>query len=105
MNLQPVIGIVTQAVDQSMIDYDPTFADYSSYIMADYAQFMEGSGARVVPILDTETDEVTLKKLKQLNGVLFPGGAGDVEYKAKAEFIYKMMEHPLKYFLKTTTIR
>ena len=59
-----MIGIVTQAVDQSMIDYDPQFADYRSYIMADYAQFMEGSGARVVPILDTETDDVTLQKLK-----------------------------------------
>ena len=31
--------------------------------MADYAQFMEGSGARVIPIVDTETDEVTLNKL------------------------------------------
>ena len=45
---------------------------------------MEGSGARVVPILDTETDEVTLDKLLRLNGVLFPGGAGDDQYKAKA---------------------
>lgn len=57
--------------------------------MADYAQFMEGSGARVIPIVDTETDEVTLNKLSLLNGVLFPGGAGNDEYKAKAEFIYK----------------
>ena len=72
-----------------MIDYNPKFAEYNSYIMADYAQFMEGSGARVVPILDTETDEVTLNKLLRLNGVLFPGGAGDDQYKAKAEFIYK----------------
>ena len=72
-----------------MIDYDPKFADYKSYIMADYAQFMEGSGARVIPILDTESEEETLKKLSLVNGVLFPGGAGDDQYKAKAEFIYK----------------
>ena len=50
---------------------------------------MEGSGARVVPILDTETDDETLYKLLRLNGVLFPGGAGDDQYKAKAEYIYR----------------
>ena len=68
---------MTQAVDYSLIDANPKFADYSSYIMADYAQFMEGSGARVIPIVDTETDADTLAKLSKINGVLFPGGAGD----------------------------
>ena len=57
--------------------------------MADYAQFLEGSGARVVPIIDTESDEQTLEKLSKLNGVLFPGGAPGKNYKSKAEFIYK----------------
>ena len=72
-----------------LTDHDPKFADYTSYIMADYAQFLEGSGARVVPIVDTETDEETLKKLSQLNGVLLPGGAPGKSYKAKAKFVYE----------------
>ena len=58
-------------------------------MMADYAQYIEGSGARVVPIVDTESDEETLRKLAGLNGVLFPGGAGDGQYEAKARFIYE----------------
>ena len=88
-NEQPIIGIVTQAVDDSLVKANPKFADYQSYMMADYVQFMEGSGARVIPILDTELDAETLDKLGKINGVLFPGGAGDEQYKLKAQFIYK----------------
>ena len=58
-------------------------------MMADYAQFVEGSGARVIPILDTESDADTLDKLGKINGVLLPGGAGDGEYEAKARYIYE----------------
>ena len=57
--------------------------------MADYIEFIEGSGARVIPIVDTETVEDTLNKLGKINGVLFPGGAGDSQYEAKARFIYE----------------
>ena len=43
----------------------------------------------MIPIRDTETDADTLTKLSKINGVLFPGGAGDDQYKAKARFIYE----------------
>lgn len=50
--------------------------------------FMEAAGARVIPILDTETDEETLNKMGHIDGVLFPGGEGDDMYKAKSKYIW-----------------
>ena len=43
--------------------------------MAAYVKFMEAAGARVVPLIVNEPDEVTMDKLSKLDGVLFPGGA------------------------------
>ena len=87
--MQPVIAVLSQAITSETLKNDPRFADYSSYVMSDYVQFFAGSGSRVIPILSTESDEVTLDKLSKINGVLFPGGAGDDLYKAKAEMVYK----------------
>lgn len=56
---------------------DPRFAGYASYVMSDVVKFMEAQGARVVPVVRGETDEVTKELLKHLDGVLFPGGDGD----------------------------
>lgn len=56
---------------------DPRFEGYDSYLMSAYVKFMEGSGARVVPLIWGEPEEVTMDKLSKLNGVLFPGGGGD----------------------------
>lgn len=45
--------------------------------MAAYVRFVQGAGARVVPLIYDEPEEVTIEKLGKLNGVLFPGGGGD----------------------------
>jgi gamma-glutamyl hydrolase len=45
--------------------------------MAAYVKFMEAAGARVVPLILGEPEQVTYEKLSKLNGVLFPGGDGD----------------------------
>lgn len=60
--------------------------------MAAYVKFMEASGARVVPLILGEPDEVTMDKLSKLNGVLFPGG--EVEY---IEFGRKIMDKIIDY--------
>lgn len=44
-------------------------------------------GARVVPIIREESDEVTLQKLHKLNGVLMPGG--DADYLEKGLFVFE----------------
>lgn len=76
INKQPVIGILTQTLETSM-QADERFVGYKSYIMSSYVKYMEASGARVVPIVWGESQEVTLEKLSKLDGVLFPGGDGD----------------------------
>lgn len=49
--------------------------------MAAYVEFLQGSGARVVPLILGEDWSVTLDKINRLDGILFPGGDGDyIEY-------------------------
>jgi gamma-glutamyl hydrolase len=79
INERPVIGIMTQTIEEEM-KADPRFKGYNSYMMAAYAQFMESAGARVVPIIVNDTIEANLEKIEKLNGVLFPGGGGDYEF-------------------------
>jgi len=45
--------------------------------MSSYVDFIMAAGARVVPLILTDPEEVTLQKLSKLDGVLFPGGDGD----------------------------
>jgi len=73
---RPVIGVVSQSLEVEMQN-DTRFAGYNSYIMQSYADWVEGVGARVVPLIKDEPKEVTIEKLKKMNGVLFPGGEGD----------------------------
>lgn len=56
---------------------DPRFAKCDTYIMAAYVKFFESAGARVVPLIKGETQQQTFDKLSKLNGVVFPGGAGN----------------------------
>jgi gamma-glutamyl hydrolase len=71
---------------------DPRFEGTDSYMMAAYVKFMEAAGARVVPLIWNEPEDVTMEKLSKLNGVLFPGGAGDyVEY--GRNIINQLMEY------------
>ena len=74
-NTQPVIGILTQTLENSMTG--PEYAGYKSYIMSSYVKYMEAQGARVVPIVWGEDDSVTLDLLSKVDGVMFPGGNGD----------------------------
>jgi len=73
-----VIGILSQTIFKPKRD-KYGIANYTSYIMAAYVRFLEGSGARVVPLLMNEAEEVTLKKMEMINGVLIPGGGGNYD--------------------------
>ena len=80
-----MIGIITQPLPDSLLE-DPRFAGKTDYIMEAYTIFMEAAGARVIPIISTDDQATTDAKLKQVNGVLFPGGSGD--YLAIGEYIF-----------------
>jgi gamma-glutamyl hydrolase len=60
--------------------------------MAAYVKFMEAAGARVVPLILGEAEEVTLEKISKLDGVLFPGGDGDY-IEMGGNIIRKIMEY------------
>jgi len=59
LNLQPIIGIVSQPLDSDFVN-DPRFKGTDSYILAAYVKFMEAAGARVIPLIVNEPEEVML---------------------------------------------
>lgn len=73
LNDEPVIGVLAQEMSYSLAaKYEE---DYESYIAASYVKFVEGAGARVVPIWINKPREYYEDILPKLNGVLLPGGA------------------------------
>ena len=60
--MQPVIGILTQTLEDFMHN-DTRFDNYTTYIMATFVEFMESAGARVIPLVRGEPEDVTLNKL------------------------------------------
>ncbi|KXJ70954.1 hypothetical protein RP20_CCG021923 [Aedes albopictus] len=73
LNEEPVIGVLAQEMSYSLAaKYEE---DYESYIAASYVKFVEGAGARVVPIWINKPREYYENILPNLNGVLLPGGA------------------------------
>ena len=82
MNERPVIGVFSQTIVEADFN-DPKFANKTSYIMSAYTKFIEAQGARVVPLIREESDQVTLDKVSKLNGILFPGGGGKYLDKGK----------------------
>lgn len=73
LNEEPIVGVLAQEMSYSLADkYEE---NYESYIAASYVKFVEGAGARVVPIWINKTRDYYASILSKLNGVLFPGGA------------------------------
>uniref|UniRef100_A0A182PMI1 folate gamma-glutamyl hydrolase n=1 Tax=Anopheles epiroticus TaxID=199890 RepID=A0A182PMI1_9DIPT len=74
VNDQPVVGILSQELSYLMTQ---NYGDdgYDSYIAASYVKFVEGAGARVVPIWINQPVEYYETIMSSLNGVLLPGGA------------------------------
>ncbi|KAL6425752.1 hypothetical protein ACFW04_009673 [Cataglyphis niger] len=73
LNDRPIIGILTQEIDYNLNKKYPD--QYHSYIAASYVKFVEGAGARPVPIWIGENDSYYEAILNKVNGVLWPGGA------------------------------
>ncbi|EGG21402.1 hypothetical protein DFA_01284 [Cavenderia fasciculata] len=72
VNNRPIIGILSQPCDNEMTDHET-----DQYIAAGYVKHLEGSGARVVPILYDSTPEEIETLFKSINGILLPGGGAD----------------------------
>lgn len=73
LNDRPIVGILTQEIDYNLNKKYPN--QYHSYIAASYVKFVEGAGARPVPIWIGGNDSYYEDILSKVNGVLWPGGA------------------------------
>ncbi|XP_011874353.1 PREDICTED: gamma-glutamyl hydrolase-like [Vollenhovia emeryi] len=72
-NDRPIIGILTQEISYGLNKKYPN--QYHSYIAASYVKFVEGAGARPVPIWIGGNDSYYEDILSKVNGVLWPGGS------------------------------
>jgi gamma-glutamyl hydrolase len=73
-NNRPVIGVLAQPLSENQVS-----EDRNSYIAASYVKFIEGAGARVVPIPYDLPKQQLYNLFQQLNGLLFPGGGADLD--------------------------
>ncbi|KAG8189952.1 hypothetical protein JTE90_009091 [Oedothorax gibbosus] len=67
-NERPIIGVVTEELNYTNVK------DAKSMIVANYVQFLEAGGARVIPIWIYKPREYYEDIISKINGVLFPGG-------------------------------
>ncbi|CAN9513072.1 unnamed protein product [Ophioblennius macclurei] len=88
VNDRPVIGVLTQmVVDEVMKPFGKT------YIPASYVKYIESGGSRVMPIRLTHTDAEYENIFKKINGLLFIGGAVNLEtseYARVAKLFYNL---------------
>ncbi|XP_024043542.1 gamma-glutamyl hydrolase 2-like isoform X2 [Citrus sinensis] len=88
LNYRPVIGIVTHPGDGASGRLNN--ATNASYIAASYVKFVESAGARVIPLIYNEPEDVLFEKLELVNGVLYTGGwAKDGLYYEIVEKVFK----------------
>ncbi|EOY13442.1 Gamma-glutamyl hydrolase 1 isoform 2 [Theobroma cacao] len=85
---RPVIGILSHPGDgaSGRLNNDTN----ASYIAASYVKFVEAAGARVIPLIYNEPEEILFEKLELVNGVLFTGGW------AKAGLYYEIAQKIFK---------
>lgn len=76
-NNRPIVGILSQEIPST----STAPKQYKSFISASYVKFLEGAGARVVPIWINRTKSYYENITSQINGVLFPGGSSDFNAK------------------------
>jgi len=81
INNKPVIGILTLPLSNWLGDnIEISSKKAKSFLPAAYVQWIENSGARVVPIQYTETTPILHSYLSQLNGVVICGDISPVNY-------------------------
>lgn len=65
-NEYPIIGILAQEISYALEQVYP--GQYKSFIAASYVKFVEGGGARVVPIFIDKPREYYKDMMKKVNG-------------------------------------
>lgn len=66
VNEYPIVGILAQEMSKSLEAAYPT--EYKSFIAASYVKFIEGGGARVVPVFINQTRSYYEDIMSKING-------------------------------------
>ncbi|XP_022196020.1 gamma-glutamyl hydrolase A isoform X1 [Nilaparvata lugens] len=89
---RPVIGILTHEITSDQLRN--ITSNSTSFLPTSYVKAVEGSGARVVPIFLGKDEEYYLDLMKNINGLLYPGGDADFDvangYASTGHILYKM---------------
>jgi gamma-glutamyl hydrolase len=88
---RPLIGVVAMPVMGE--SGQSKEANHTAYIAASYIKYIEAAGARAVPILWTMDDAEITRRFHAVNGLLFPGGGGNVcdgRYAAVGRLLLKL---------------
>merc|ERR1712236_93029 len=76
VNTRPIIGILSQRIDDSLDQILPENHNYTTYIAASYVKWVEAAGARAVPVVVT-SQQSNMEDYQQIfsgvNGILIPG--------------------------------
>jgi len=57
LNNRPIIGILSQAIPSSLDSCRPATTTYTTYLAASYVKWVEGAGARAVPIIVSDNED------------------------------------------------
>eukprot|EP00271_Cylindrocystis_brebissonii_P007129 TRINITY_DN20296_c0_g1_i1.p1 TRINITY_DN20296_c0_g1~~TRINITY_DN20296_c0_g1_i1.p1 ORF type:complete len:363 (+),score=37.14 TRINITY_DN20296_c0_g1_i1:143-1231(+) len=101
-NFQPIIGILSQPGDgdggEAIHKNDGKLHSMAvgnfSYIAASYVKWAEMGGARVIPILYNEPEDIIRQKFHAVNGLIFPGGGTELvdnQFYRTSKLIWKMI--------------
>eukprot|EP01083_Nonionella_stella_P007378 21342_1 len=75
-NDAPVIGILTLPCSEDTPDCEMEDATFNAttYLPASYVKFIEGGGAKVIPLLSDMKQDIMRQTISQVNGILLTGG-------------------------------
>jgi len=74
-NDRPIIGVLSQELDDWLLAKLPPHHNYTAYIASSYVKWVEAGGARAVPVIIGKSKEYYEQLFTGLNGLLLPGGS------------------------------
>jgi len=94
VNNRPIIGVLSQELDEFLVRKLPPGHNYTSYIASSYIKWVEAGGARAVPVIIGKSREYYVELFSYLNGILYPGGSaplvGDGGYAEVGQLFFEL---------------
>merc|ERR1740128_175472 len=75
LNNRPIIGVLSQELDETEEKHLPGGHNYTAYIAASYIKWVEAAGARAVPVIIGKSSDYYRQLFESINGLLLPGGS------------------------------